>query len=107
VIQAAKDAGKMSIGVDSNQNYMAPGSVLTSVLKRVDVSVYDAFKDDKDFKAGTRVMGLADNGVGLAMDENNKPLITPEAQAAVDAATKGIIDGSIKVHLFETDNKCP
>jgi basic membrane protein A len=107
VIQAAKDAGKMSIGVDSNQNYMAPGSVLTSVLKRVDVSVYDAFKNDKDFKAGTRVMGLADNGVGLAMDENNKPMITPEAQAAVDAATKGIIDGSIKVHLFETDNKCP
>jgi basic membrane protein A and related proteins len=107
VIQAAKDAGKLSIGVDSDQNYIAPGSVLTSVLKRVDVTVYNAFKDDKDFKGGVLDLGLQDDGVGLAMDQYNKPLITADAAAAVDAATKGIVDGSIKVHLFETDNKCP
>ncbi|MGN6683470.1 MAG: BMP family lipoprotein, partial [Devosia sp.] len=84
VIQAAKDAGKMSIGVDSNQNYIAPGSVLTSVLKRVDVTVYNAFKaGDAGFKPGVVSLGVAEDGVGLAMDDNNKPLITADAQAAV------------------------
>jgi len=107
VIQAAKDGGKMSIGVDSNQNYIAPGSVLTSVLKRVDVTVYNAFKNDASFKGGVVSLGVAENGVGLAMDDNNKPMITADAQAAVDAATKGIADGSIKVHDFTADNQCP
>lgn len=107
VLQAAKDAGKLGIGVDSNQNYLQPGSVLTSVLKRVDVAVYNAFKDDANFKAGTQVLGLKEKGVGLAMDDNNKPLITADAQAAVDAAEKGIIDGSVVVHDYTTDNKCP
>jgi basic membrane protein A len=107
VIQAAKDAGKMSIGVDSNQNYIAPGSVLTSVLKRVDNTVYNAFKDDASFKGGTVVSGLAEEGVGLAMDDNNKSMISADAQAAVDAAQKGIVDGSIKVHDYTTDNQCP
>jgi basic membrane protein A len=108
VIQAAKDGGKMSIGVDSNQNYIAPGSVLTSVLKRVDVTVYDAFKNgDAGFKPGVVSLGVAENGVGLAMDDNNKPLISADAQAAVDAATKGIGDGSIKVHDYTADNQCP
>ncbi len=108
VIQAAKDAGKMSIGVDSNQNYIAPGSVLTSVLKRVDNTVYDAFKaGDAGFKAGTQVLGVAEGGVGLAMDDNNKSMVSADAQAAVDAATKGIADGSIKVHDYTADNQCP
>ncbi|HVX73482.1 MAG TPA: BMP family ABC transporter substrate-binding protein [Devosia sp.] len=108
VIQAAKDAGKMSIGVDSNQNYIAPGSVLTSVLKRVDVTVYNAFKaGDAGFKPGVVSLGVAEDGVGLAMDDNNKPLITADAQAAVDAASKGIADGTIKVHDYNADNQCP
>ncbi|HZY51548.1 MAG TPA: BMP family ABC transporter substrate-binding protein, partial [Devosia sp.] len=108
VIQAAKDGGKMSIGVDSNQNYIAPGSVLTSVLKRVDVTVYDAFKNgDAGFKPGVVSLGVAENGVGLAMDDNNKPMVTADAQAAVDAAAKGIADGSIKVHDYTADNQCP
>ena len=108
VIQAAKDGGKMSIGVDSNQNYIAPGSVLTSVLKRVDNTVYDVFKaGDAGFKAGTVVSGLADQGVGLAMDDNNKSMITADAQAAVDAATKGIVGGTITVHDYQADNQCP
>jgi basic membrane protein A len=107
VLQAAKDAGKLSIGVDSDQNYLQPGSVLTSVLKRVDVTVYNAFKNDATFKGGVVSLGVADNGVGLAMDQYNKPLITADAQAAVDAATKGIGDGSIKVHDYTTDSQCP
>ena len=107
VLQAAKDAGKLSIGVDSNQNYLQPGSVLTSVLKRVDNTVYDAFKNDKDFKAGVLSLGVAEKGVGLAMDDNNKPLITADAQKAVDDATAGIASGSIKVHDYTTDSQCP
>jgi basic membrane protein A len=108
VIQAAKDGGKMSIGVDSNQNYLAPGSVLTSVLKRVDNTVYDVFKaGDAGFKAGTVNLGVGEGGVGLAMDDNNKSLVTADAQSAVDAATKGISDGSIKVHDYQADNQCP
>jgi len=107
VLQAAKDAGKLSIGVDSNQNYLQPGSVLTSVLKRVDVTVYNAFKNDKDFKGGVVALGIPENGVGLAMDDNNKPLITADAQAAVDAATKAIADGTVKVHDYTTDSQCP
>ena len=86
---------------------MKPGSVLTSVMKRVDVAVYNAFKDDANFKAGTEVLGVKDTGVALAMDDNNKPLITPDAQAAVDTATKAISDGTIKVHDFMSDNTCP
>ena len=60
VLQAAADYGKLSIGVDSNQNYLHPGSVLTSMLKRVDVAVYNAFKDAKDgtWKTGTQNLGL-------------------------------------------------
>lgn len=107
VLQAAKDEGKLAIGVDSNQNYVHPGSVLTSVLKRVDVSVYDAFKNDADFKAGTKVMGLAEDGVGLAMDDNNKALITDDMMKAVDEAKAKIISGEIKVHDYTTDSQCP
>jgi basic membrane protein A len=107
VLQAAKDAGKLGIGVDSNQNGIQPGSVLTSVMKRVDVAVYNAFKDDANFKAGTEILGVKDTGVALAMDDNNKPLITPDGQTAVDAATKAISDGSISVHDYMADNKCP
>ena len=57
VIQAAADAGKLAIGVDSNQNGLAPGSVLTSMLKRVDVAAYETFKDamDGNFSSGVNV----------------------------------------------------
>jgi basic membrane protein A len=107
VLQAAADADKLGIGVDSNQNYLHPGHVLTSVLKKVDVSVYNAFNDDADFKAGIRVMGLAEDGVGLAMDENNKSLITDDMMKAVDEAKQKIISGAIKVHDYQTDSQCP
>ncbi|MBP0575973.1 BMP family ABC transporter substrate-binding protein, partial [Mycobacterium tuberculosis] len=65
VLAAAADAGKLSIGVDSNQNHLHPGKVLTSMLKRVDVAVYNAFKDEKDakFTFGLNVLGLKEGGV--------------------------------------------
>jgi len=109
VLQAAADAGKLGIGVDSNQNHLHPGKVLTSMTKRVDVAIYDAFKDAKDGKwtAGVKVLGLAQGGVGWALDDHNKALITPEMKAAVDKAEKGIVDGSIKVHDYMADKTCP
>src|SRR5690606_26493659 len=69
VLQAAADEGKLSIGVDSNQNYLHPGKVLTSMVKRVDNAVYDAFKEGADMTTGINVMGLANEGVGYAMDD--------------------------------------
>jgi basic membrane protein A len=109
VLQAAADAGKLGIGVDSNQNAMHPGKVLTSMLKRVDVAVYQAFTDAKngEFTAGVNNLGLAEDGVGYAMDENNASLVTDEMKAAVEKAKADIIAGTITVHDFMTDNSCP
>ncbi|QRZ13422.1 BMP family ABC transporter substrate-binding protein [Paracoccus methylovorus] len=107
VLQAAADAGVLSIGVDSNQNHLHPGKVLTSMVKGVDNSVYEAFKAGADVEPGVRIMDLISGGVSLAMDDNNKPLISDEIAAAIDAATKGIESGEIKVHDYMTDNSCP
>jgi basic membrane protein A len=107
VLQAAADEGILSIGVDSNQNHLHPGSVLTSMLKRVDNAVYEAFKEGVDLKPGINVMGLANDGVGYAMDENNASLVTPEMQAAVDAAAAKIKSGEIVVHDYMSDETCP
>lgn len=108
-LQAAADAGVYGIGVDSNQNYLFPGTMLTSMTKRVDVAVATAFKDEMDgnWTSGTQVLGLAEGGVGPAIDEYNKDLITPEMQTAIDEATQGIISGDIDVHDYRTDNECP
>ncbi|HEY4191425.1 MAG TPA: BMP family ABC transporter substrate-binding protein [Mesorhizobium sp.] len=109
VLQAAADAGKLGIGVDSNQNGLQPGKVLTSMLKRVDVAVYTAFMDGKNgtFKGGLSNLGLKEGGVDYAMDDNNKDLVTPEMKAAADKAKADIIAGTIEVHDYSTDNKCP
>ncbi len=99
VLQAAKDAGKFSIGVDSNQNYLHPGSVLTSMVKRVDNAVYTAFKTAQAgvWKPGLQVIGLAEDGIGYAVDANNAALLTPEMTAKLEAAKSDIIAGKIKV----------
>jgi basic membrane protein A len=107
VLQAAADEGILSIGVDSNQNYLHPGKVLTSMLKRVDNAVYEAFKEGENLSAGINVMSLANDGVGYAMDENNASLVTPEMQAAVDAAAAKIKSGELVVHDYMSDNSCP
>ena len=109
VLQAAADAGALGIGVDSNQNYLHPGQVLTSMLKRVDVAVYNAMKDAMDgaFTPGLQVLGLAEEGVGFAVDENNEALITDEMMAAVEAAKAQIISGEIEVHNYTEDDSCP
>lgn len=107
VLQAAADEGILSIGVDSNQNYLHPGQVLTSMLKRVDNAVYEAFKEGTDLKTGINVMGLANDGVGYALDDNNRPLITAEMEETVNAAAGKIKGGELTVHDYMTDNACP
>ena len=109
VLQAAADAGKLGIGVDSNQNALHPGSVLTSMLKRVDVAVHKAFMDAKDgnWSAGFSVLGLAEGGVDWALDDNNKGLISADMKAAVDQAKADIIGGKIVVHDYMADKNCP
>jgi basic membrane protein A and related proteins len=105
--QAAADAGIFSIGVDSNQNYLHPGSVLTSMLKRVDVAVFDAMSAGADLETGVMVLGLAEEGVGYALDEHNAALITAEMRTAIDAAREQIIAGDLAVHDYSTDDTCP
>lgn len=109
VLQAAADAGKLGIGVDSNQNHLHPGSVLTSMLKRVDNAVYQTFKHAQEGKwtAGVQNLGLAEDGVGWAMDENNKDLVTADMQAKIEEAQAKIIAGEVKVHDYMEDNACP
>jgi basic membrane protein A len=87
------------IGVDSNQNMVKPGFVLTSMVKRVDNAVYDVVKlvTERKFKAGFLVFGLESDGVGYVVDQYNKDLIPPEAIQAAEEAKKKIIAGQIKV----------
>ncbi|MBC2857903.1 BMP family ABC transporter substrate-binding protein [Stappia sp. 28M-7] len=109
VLQAAADAGKLGIGVDSNQNAVHPGKVLTSMLKRVDVAVEKAFTDAKDgnWTSGIYSLGLAEGGVDWALDDNNKALITEEMKSAVDQAKADIISGKIVVHDYMASESCP
>jgi basic membrane protein A and related proteins len=99
VLQAAKDKQKFAIGVDSNQNHIHPGTILTSMVKRVDLAVYNAFKSARDgsYKPGLQVLGLAEDGVGYALDEHNRSLISAEMKQKLDTARADIISGKIKV----------
>jgi len=87
------------IGVDSNQNMLKPGFVLTSMVKRVDNAVYQIVKDvvDGQFKPGLHVFGLESDGVGYSLDEYNRSLLSPEALKAAEDAKRKIIAGEIKV----------
>ena len=103
VYQAAKDSGKLAIGVDSNQNHLQPGTMLTSMLKRVDVAVLNV---SKSFKAGITVLGLKEGGVDYAMDEHNAKLVTADMKKKVEVAKADIISGKIKVADYMADNAC-
>ena len=109
VIQTTADAGKLAIGVDANQNYLAPGNVLTSMVKRVDVAAYQHFMDahQGNFSAGVIQLGLAEGGVDWAVDEHNRDLVAGDIEAGVAAAKEAIIAGEIAVHNYEDDQSCP
>lgn len=107
VLQTAADEGILSIGVDSNQNHLHPGKVLTSMLKRVDVAVYDAMTAGEDLETGVFTLGLAEEGVGYALDEHNESLISDEMKAEVDAARDQIIAGDLDVVSYYENDSCP
>ncbi len=97
---AMKASCVFAVGVDSNQNYILPGQILTSMQKRVDVAVYNTIKDANSnaFKGGARLFGVSSNGVGYAIDQFNKDLISAADIAKVEAYKKDIISGKIVVN---------
>jgi basic membrane protein A len=108
VLQAAKDRGKYAIGVDSNQNYLHPGTMLTSMTKRVDLAAYQSFKAAQagTWKGGVQVLGLKEGGVDWALDQYNEKLVSPEMKAKVEAAKADIITGKITVVDYMSNNTC-
>lgn len=108
VFQATKDAGKYSIGVTSNQNYLFPGTILTSMVASTDVAVYEALKEAQNgtFKYGIKTIGLESGGIDWALDEYNRSLVTPKMEQAINQAKQDIIDGKIKVVSYLTNNNC-
>jgi basic membrane protein A len=96
---AQGEANKFVIGVDSNQNGVKPGFVLTSMVKRVDNACYDVVKEvlGGKFEGGFHVFGLDKDGVAYAMDDYNKELIPADVIKRVEAAKQKIVAGEIKV----------
>ena len=103
VYQAARDSGKLAIGVDSNQNHLQPGTMLTSMLKRVDVAVYNVARQQTP---GVTVLGLKEGGVDVALDEHNAKLVTADMKKALDEARAGILAGRIQVSDYMAQNAC-
>ncbi|WP_417525120.1 BMP family lipoprotein [Marinovum sp.] len=107
VLQTAADEGILSVGVDSNQNYMHPGKVLTSMLKRVDNAVYDAMTQGEALETGINVMGVGNGGIDYALDEHNAELVADDMKTAVDDAKAKIAAGELNVHDYTSDDSCP
>jgi len=109
VLQTVADAGKLGIGVDSNQDEMHPGHMLTSVLKEVGVAANDSFTEAQKgtWKAGVSTLGLKEKGVGLAFDSENAPLLPAGAKEKLKAIEAAIASGKTVVHDYTTDSACP
>ena len=99
VFEAAKERGVYAIGVDSNQNGVVPGTVLTSMVKRVDVAIERTIEEAQAgrFQPGLREFGLAEDGVGFAVDEHNRELLTPAMLERAAALRDSIVAGAIQV----------
>jgi len=108
VLQAARDRGKYGIGVDSNQDHLFPGTMLTSMVKRVDLASYQSFKAMQagTWRAGLTVLGLKEGGVDWTLDQHNDKVVTADIKAKVEAAKADIISGKIVVHDYMSDNSC-
>src|SRR5262245_64888511 len=99
VFEAARQTGHLAIGVDADQYNEAPGHILTSMVKGVDVAVFEATRWVKDgtFKGGIYQLGLKEGGVGYVYDDRNRALIPDDVHARVEQLRKEIIEGKIKV----------
>jgi basic membrane protein A len=108
VYQAVSDAGKFAIGVDSNQNHLHPGTMLTSMVKRVDVAVKTAFTEGASgtVSSGVTSIGLKERGVDWALDKDNRALVTPAMETRMNAIRQDIVDGKIKITDAMATGKC-
>jgi basic membrane protein A len=99
MFEAARQTGKLGIGVDADQYNEAPGHVLTSMVKGIDVGVFDMIKRARDhtFKGGIYTFGLAQNGVGYVYDEHNRALIPDSVRTRLEQLKAQIIAGQITV----------
>lgn len=99
VFDAAEEKKKFAIGVDSNQNWIKPGIILTSMLKRVDLAVYESIAQltKSQFQAGIVYLGLKDKAIDYAVDSYNSSVLTEVAKNAAEQAKKDILAGKIKV----------
>uniref|UniRef100_UPI003137C273 BMP family lipoprotein n=1 Tax=Variovorax sp. YR752 TaxID=1884383 RepID=UPI003137C273 len=103
VMQATRDAEKLAIGVDSNQNHLHPGFILTSLVKRVDRAVLQAFDG---VQPGITTLGLKEGALDVAMDAHNAKLVTPAMKQRVEAARADIVAGRLKVIDYTVANAC-
>ena len=108
VFQAAKDAGRYAIGSDSNQNPQQPGTVLTSMMKRVDLAVEGALRAVREdrWQPGVQQLGIAEGALGWALDEHNRALISPEMEKRVESARAAIGAGEIAVVDYTAQGEC-
>jgi basic membrane protein A len=108
-LQTAKEKGKLAIGVDSNQNYLHPGTMLTSMVKHVDQAIYDSFMSMKKgtWKPGVTYKGLKEGGVDWVVDKDNRAIVTPAMEKKVNEAKANIITGKIKVIDYRVSGSCP
>ncbi len=108
-LQQAKEKGKLAIGVDSNQNYLHPGTMLTSMVKYVGNAVYDQFMHAKNgtWKPGVTYLGLKEGGVDWALDKDNRAVVSADMEKRVNAAKADIISGKIKVVDYRANSSCP
>jgi basic membrane protein A len=99
VFDAAEEKKKFAIGVDSNQDWVKPGLILTSMLKRVDEAVYTTIEESKNgkFAGGVRRFGLADKGIDYSVDEYNAKILTEDVRKRAEELKADIIAGKIVV----------
>lgn len=112
VYQAAKDAKKFAIGVDSNQNHLHPGTMLTSMVKRVDTAVKHAFtvgasgSEKPTVGSSLTSLGLKEGGVDWALDQHNRALVTKAMEDRMSQIKADIVSGKIQVTDYMAKNQC-
>lgn len=109
VYRAAKDSGTLAIAVDSSQNYLHLGTMLTSMVKRVGVAAYTSWEQavNGQWQPGVQQLGLAENGVDWSLDIFNRQLVTLDMEEEMAQLRERIIDGRIRVHDYASNNQCP